>query len=224
MDPKGHTCTECVWFRKPYRGKTCPERNENAKIGADACEEFEIDVNQVKWDNFRLDPLVATAVKRVKTEAAFKLDQSLHRELERYFVASIPSAGGEKRGLPIKLSQDADFELAIAKLEEIQANRDRVVQIMLSLISLKARSGDLTELIEGHLYKRPEVQELKSEYMRSTVISSIAPEVYRLYNDAKVLIEKCDVIVKNLDKTYYTITAMLEAARFYRRSNPARQM
>jgi len=218
-DTPTNLCEECVWFTKKYRGQDCQERK---KIVADspACKEFELEPSKMQWEQFRSDPLVAMAIERVEKEMAFRLDDSLHRELDTYFVASLPTATGEKRSLPTRLSRDSDFEVVIGTLEDIQAKRDRVTQILLSLQSFRARITDLFEIIEGHLYKRKEIQELKSEYMRTAVVHSIVPELQQRISNVKVLIDKCDLIVRNLDKTYYTIATMLEAARFYMRMKP----
>lgn len=213
-DTKCKTCKHFTirWKTRKHGLMNCQEARMVTK-DSPACKDYEIspDLKIYQLRNLKAIRAILDKVSHPK----FNIDPSLNQEVHRYFVAALAVGNKEMSYLPSEIRSKDDVLNAINVFQHIQANRDRVIAIKLSMKDIEVELDKMWDLGFSIIIDRePSIGNLRSNDMRQRAVKQIMEELDDRIRSVDLLINKCDIILDNLHQSYFTLHAMVEAAKF----------
>lgn len=158
-------------------------------------------------EEYRQEPVVAKILATL-SKPQFILDStSIAEELSKCISASHPA-----------LRSEDDIPAVDEALKRTQGFRDRVTEIQLRLGEMNYLLTKLYNVGESHLLMKEEIQGMRSYEIRNAYITDTLRELYEKIQEVKSLLERCELVVKNLKAAYDTMYTQHEVlkTRLYR--------
>lgn len=205
-------CGNCKWYTTAYKGETCPQK---LGITSDdqACIEYEYQAAVASWDKIRTEDTFLCRVFSDLTEKKYSLDNSLSKELDRYFIAvRFDKDGNEVRRIPTGFGGKRDFNDLISLFEETQAYKDRTRKILLDCIKRKKTVTRLRKVCEAYIYKNwdKDLARYKSESTRVTIIDDVLYPLAEYLVKLDIIMDKAELVLENLKDTHFALNSIKE--------------
>jgi hypothetical protein len=204
-------CGNCVWLDKEgEEGTTC--RQEGQTPESEVCTEFKR--KRMNFDDFQQLPEIKKLLSRV-SDPVFDIDKSLHDELDKYYIAGGTKKGKIPRRIPKQIHSERDLERVLELFEECQAYRDRVLEILLEHKPLQRELKRAQDLAESCLLSWPSYKELRNERSRRLAMLRITGPIEDRLLQVNSLVERCEMLISNLDHTHFTLKEIREIGVVY---------
>jgi hypothetical protein len=168
----------------------------------------------MKFDDFKELPEIQKLLERV-AEPVFDVDVSLHDEMDKYYIAGGTKKGKVPRRIPKRVHSEKDLERVLELFEECQAYRDRVLEILVEHKPLYRELKRAIDLAESCLIGWPAYRELKNERARHLALMRAVGPIHDRLNKVKNLVERCELVISNLDHTHFTLKEIREIGVVY---------
>jgi hypothetical protein len=213
---KNELCGQCVWLFTPQGTAklSCSEKSSVITSLSPACKDFTVksfDISEIK----ATDQFLLKLRKRLKSKC-FVIDPSLKDELSSYFVVSqeIKTGGKKLKGTLACSYGPQEAAHLISLFEETQALRDRSLAIKMGLQSLMVDLKNIEALGRQYIYEHfgSYFQNMKSETIRETVISSLLAPLGSVVLKVEHVIGMADSVYSNLKDTYFVLKEIKDLA------------
>ena len=130
-------------------------------------------------------------------------------------MASLQTGRDEVSYMPREINTKEQILQTVEVFHRIQANRDRLISIKLGLREIQV---DLDKLWD-HAYnivldREPAIASYRSIDLRERAVREVVPTLAERRAEVELLLEKCKEVLDNLHNAYFTLHAMVEAAKF----------
>jgi hypothetical protein len=168
----------------------------------------------MKFEDFQTLPEIQKLLDRI-AEPVFAIDMSLHDEMDKYYIAGGTKKGKVPRRIPKRVHSEKDLERVLELFEECQAYRDRVLEILLEHKPLQRELVRAIDLAESCLLRWPAYKELRNERARHLALLRVVGPIEDRLLKVKGLVERCELVISNLDHTHFTLKEIREIGVVY---------
>lgn len=208
----GKTCGQCMWLDTAFkRGQTC-RTHHGADDDSEVCEDFtRIDPKKlVGVPSLKRDPTVKKYLS-VLDDPRFQVDETLQNELVDIKDA-LKALKDRETGIPVYYESEKDAEKLISFFLDIQAYRDRVVSVYLTLSPVLRRLEKVWDACEIYLNKYPIVSEQSTEGRKQKIVASVLEPLNDRIKLTKSIIALADKVDSYLNSSHFMLKEIKDIA------------
>jgi len=156
---------------------------------------------------------VKDLLKKVRKGSKYSVDARVIDEIYSMNVVNSYDADGSSiRRLLTSINTTAELQDLASLFEEVQAYRDRLTTINIKYTIIRRDLMFLQQLSESLLYQYPVIAKLKTKEQRESVMADIIKPLVNRIVLVKNILSACELMMKNLDNTYFTLKAVKDVA------------
>ena len=168
------------------------------------------------FDDFLENPELQRAFKTIEESKKFKVDMSLMDELRSYVsVAKVACENADRMRLPNRYKTEEDLHKLCAFIAEVQAKRDRVIEIKVEFIPLQRALRRIWEEAIGLFYSYEHLAKLSPAPRRDAAINKILGPIREAMSKVDMIIDTATDIDRHLGNAYFTLKELKAIGTVY---------
>lgn len=145
----------------------------------------------------------------------YSLDRPLPeilQEAKQMFVYSSKNPEGYTNKVPKVIETPDDFKILEETLERIQSYTDRAVRMKIDVYEVFYKLEKIWKYAQGKLLEYKEYTTLKTNNQRDNFARTVFKPFYSYYMDLKTCLKLIDMVLDNLQSSYYITKAKFDLA------------
>lgn len=212
-EPKVVLCDTCKWQDIPLKGKqTCREKGYSRTKCKDHIIRHPVldqDVRAIKNDPFVFE------MNQIPYNKSFQVPITNYKqELESFLIYNKQLSNGEQaRKVPRHVETITHLQILEEIFEEIQAYRDRLTYIRMTVLDKKSNYDLLKVSTTSFLRQFTYYNNLKNKDEKYDVAADIFFQFYKYMEKLNDLLKLADIVADNLNNSYYITKAKFDTAK-----------
>lgn len=152
----------------------------------------------------------------IEDRPKFKVDMSLMDEMvQAVSIAKHLRQSAENIRLPSRYKTSDDLHKLVQFIREVQANRDRVIEVKLDHMPLRKTLDSFWERCLGILYKYESISKMSPAPKRDAVINFILQPLKDRIRDVDLIIGAATEADTHLNNAHFSIKALKDIGEIY---------